>query len=346
MNVKVIPIIGMVILVIGIVTGVMFFGNIKTEGTWTNYTITMVNNKMVNPELSKLIEGNKSNKKLTGLGNSRLQILNSSGDEVVGIDHYGSMSLLGNLTLRNQLELTNDSGDIQFLVNNIGEVGAYGPITSVNGFFTNGYVTADGNITAAYFLGDGSLLTGITGGNSSFNQSLTDNLYAKYNFTTNNFNGTGNFTTTGNITAGWFIGNGSYITGLLFAPNTTAGIQALVNNSINYSYYSGICNYSSFVNDTLYTRYQFTTNNLNGTGNISTTGFFVGDGSYLTGLLYAPNTTAGIQALINNTNLNLTSVTVTNNVTLGNTCTVWKNSTGSTYGSMCGNGTALTIKVS
>ena len=86
--------------------------------------------------------------------------------------------------------------------------------------------------------------------------------------------------------------------------------------------------------------------NISATLNITTSNFFVGNGTYITGLLFAPNTTAGIQALINNTNLNLASLNVTNNVSLGNTCTVWVNATGSTYGSICGNGTSLVLKVS
>jgi len=55
------------------------------------------------------------------------------------------------------------------------------------------------NVTADYYFGDGSQLINIAGGNLSWNQSFADTLYAKYQFTDNNFNGSGNFTTTGNI---------------------------------------------------------------------------------------------------------------------------------------------------
>lgn len=79
-----------------------------------------------------------------------------------------------------------------------------------------GSMNVTGNITANAFIGDGSQLTGITGGNLSFNQSLTDTLYAQYEFGANNFNGTGNFFTTGNI-------SGSYLN-LTGIPIGTEGI--------------------------------------------------------------------------------------------------------------------------
>jgi hypothetical protein len=263
MNLKAITIIGMIILVIGIVTGVMFFGYIKGEGTWTNYTIKIENNKMINPELSKLIEGNVS-KKLSGLGNTRFEIVNSSGTEMAGIDHYGSMKLLGNLSIRNYLEFLNSTNDLQGYIDKNGNLAMGGLISSFAGLYTDngiqakgfiecehnisiagsGYFKGDGslltgipqyqflnnnfngsgNITAGFFIGNGSLLTGITAGNSSFNQSLTDGLYAKYNFTNNNFNGSGNFTTTGNI-----IVNGLRTSGQVWI-NDTLGRAANMGN--------------------------------------------------------------------------------------------------------------------
>jgi len=98
------------------------------------------------------------------------------------------------------------------------------------------------NITANYFFGNGSQLTGIMEGNLSWNESLAHTL---------------------------------------FAPNTTGGIQSLINSTGVYSTYNvtyaGLINNASYLstyNATYNAKadYQFTTNNFNGSGNYVSTG--------------------------------------------------------------------------
>jgi len=125
--------------------------------------------------------------------------------------------------------------------------------------YNNNIITLQ-NITADYFKGDGSLLTGITGGNLSFNQSFTN---------------------------------------ILYAPNTTAGIQYLINNTGVYSTYNST--YLSTYNSTYagydstynasYVPYTGAINNINlGIYNLSTLGYFAGqplDSSIGSGILNA-----------------------------------------------------------
>jgi len=168
---------------------------------------------------------------------------------------------------------------------------------------------------------------------STFNS--TYDAKADYQFTTNNFNGSGWFNTTGNISANYLFGNGSFLTGIastdtqkntsgIYLYNNSATIffnETQLNNTISAE---GIAlGFNSTFNTTYDAKadYQFTDNDFNGSGWFNTTGnisaaFFFGDGSQLQNLpeggnlswnqsladtLYAPNTTAGIQALINDT---------------------------------------------
>lgn len=95
----------------------------------------------------------------------------------------------------------------------------YGNVDAINGNFT-------GNVTANYFVGDGSQLSNITGANvvglanvaytGDYNDlSNIPTPYGDSNVTTllSSF-GSNTIITTGNITAGYFLGNGSQLTGI------------------------------------------------------------------------------------------------------------------------------------
>jgi hypothetical protein len=111
MNVKAKILIG--VLIILVITGLMFFTNIKvkTEGNWSNYSVNFYNNK---PSIIEKYIGGES-KLLTDLANPRLQIRNQAGTEVAGIDHLGSGIFTGNIsatagaTFGNNVNMSNNN---------------------------------------------------------------------------------------------------------------------------------------------------------------------------------------------------------------------------------------------
>jgi hypothetical protein len=103
-----------------------------------------------------------------------------------------------------------------------------------------GNVSATGNIaTTGYFVGDGSQLTGITAeantGNITFSNVTISTRLANANIILKG-NGTGNVniassaSVTGNVTAGYYYGNGAYLTGV-----NTGNANAIVSGNSNVS---------------------------------------------------------------------------------------------------------------
>ncbi|MCK9595817.1 hypothetical protein M0R19_01390 [Candidatus Pacearchaeota archaeon] len=131
---------------------------------------------------------------------------------------------------------------------------------------------------------------------------------------TGKINGSGNINTTGNVTASYFIGDGSLLTGIsgenatwneslarsFFAPNTTAGIQMLINETGIWAVYNST--YESYASNVSRNWTLDTFNNWNSTW----------DNNWLIAMLSANdtsfNTTANIQTLINGTNMNFGNV--------------------------------------
>ena len=74
------------------------------------------------------------------------------------------------------------------------DVNADGGITSLGNITSENVCNATNCYSVADFL--------VNTWNNSFNQSHADNLYAKYNFGSNNFNGSGDLTTVGDVTSG------------------------------------------------------------------------------------------------------------------------------------------------
>jgi hypothetical protein len=167
-------------------------------------------------------------------------------------------------------------------------------------------VSATGNITGNYILGNGSLLTGVAAsyGNanvSAFLPTYTGNIGANTVTATGNINAAaGNVT--GDLTAGFFIGNGSQLTGLYgnanvaaYLPTYTGAITALTGNVTTTANVSGaylLGNISAatggYGNANVQAVLQtytgsLTAASLSTTGNI-TGSYLFGNGSQLTGI--------------------------------------------------------------
>jgi hypothetical protein len=167
-------------------------------------------------------------------------------------------------------------------------------------------VSATGNITGNYILGNGSLLTGVAAsyGNanvSAFLPTYTGNIGANTITATGNINAAaGNIT--GDLKAGFFIGNGSQLTGLYgnanvaaYLPTYTGAITALTGNVTTTANVSGAYLLGNIAAATggygnanvqavlqTYTG-SLTAASLSTTGNI-TGSYLFGNGSQLTGI--------------------------------------------------------------
>ncbi len=155
---------------------------------------------------------------------------------------------------------------------------------SWNQSFANGLYAPNTTAGIQYLINSTGIYS--QGGNASWNQSFANTLYATIG------------TTSGNLS--W---NQSFANGL-YAPNTTAGIQYLINSTGIYSQGGNASWNQSFAN-TLYATIGTTSGNLSW------------NQSFANGL-YAPNTTAGIQFLINGTNVNFLNVNASGETINGN----------------------------
>jgi hypothetical protein len=92
-------------------------------------------------------------------------------------------------------------------------------------------ISVTGNITASYFIGNGSQLTGIDG-NSIIGGYGNANVAAYLPTFTGNLTA-GNISVTGNVTAGYFLGNGSQLTGTYSDSNVVTLLTAFGSNTIS-----------------------------------------------------------------------------------------------------------------
>jgi len=187
------------------------------------------------------------------------------------------------------------------------------PAPSINGFLDASFI---GNVTADYFIGDGSQLTGLPAG---YTDSDVANLLA--NFGSNSISTTGNIdsgniSTTyiygdtteanvfqggsaniaGNIIAGNFVGSGANVDIVAGSYDWTFvndGNLVLPGNTFAVKYANGVAvslggNYSD--SNVVSLLGAFGSNTITTTGNISA-GYFVGNGSLLTGVANSAFTT-------------------------------------------------------
>lgn len=228
------------------------------------------------------------------------------------------------------------------------------------GIDTTGGITTTGNITARYFIGNGSQLTGIvatTGsevvnGNSNILiPAAGSNIFVTVNGTSNvvTFANTGAYvagqvSATGNISGNYILGNGALLTGINigygnsnvadFLPTYTGNLVSLtgpVTTTANVT--GGNLRTAGQISATgnitggnintgrLNAGYITTGTTISAVGNISTSSYFIGDGSLLTGI-NANYGNANVAAFLPTYTGNLVSltgpVTTTANVTGGN----------------------------
>ena len=228
------------------------------------------------------------------------------------------------------------------------------------GIDTTGGITTTGNITANYFIGNGSQLTGIvatTGsevvnGNSNILiPSPGSNIFVTVNGTSNvvTFANTGVYvagtvSATGNISGNYILGNGALLTGINigygnsnvadFLPTYTGNLVSLtgpVTTTANIT--GGNIRTTGQISATgnitggnvntgrLNAGYITTGTTISAVGNISTSSYFIGDGSLLTGI-NANYSNANVAAFLPTYTGNLVSltgpVTTTANITGGN----------------------------
>ena len=228
------------------------------------------------------------------------------------------------------------------------------------GINTIGGITTTGNITAGYFIGNGSQLTGIvatTGsevvnGNSNILiPSSGSNIFVTVNGTSNvvTFANTGMYvagevSATGNISGNYILGNGALLTGINIGYGNSNVAEYLPTYTGNLVSLTGpVTTTANVTGGNLRTTGQITaTGNITGgnintgrlnagyitsgttisaVGNISTSSYFIGDGSLLTGI-NANYSNANVAAFLPTYTGNLVSltgpVTTTSNITGGN----------------------------
>ena len=162
---------------------------------------------------------------------------------------------------------------------------------------TTGNISSAGNVTAAYLIGNGSQLTGLPA-------SYTNTNVSSYLGTFTGLVAAGNVTATGNVTAQYLIGNGSQLTGLPATYTNTNASSYLATFTGNIA-----------------------ANNITASGNV-TAAYLIGNGSQLTGTIPTANYAAYAGNVINATQSNITSIgtltslAVTNDVTIGGNLTV------------------------
>ena len=167
-------------------------------------------------------------------------------------------------------------------------------------------VSATGNITGSYVLGNGSLLSGITANYSNANvanylPTFSGNIGANTVTATGNVNAAA-ASVTGDVTAGFFIGNGSQITGLYgnsnvaaYLPTYTGNMIAMTGNVTTTANVSGaflLGNIAAATGGYGNSNVQAVLQTYTGTltaGSLSTTGnitgsYLFGNGSQLTGI--------------------------------------------------------------
>ena len=149
---------------------------------------------------------------------------------ITSVGNLTSLTVTGNVTapyfvgnvvgnISGNITVPGNTGEV--IVNSSGSAGA-----SSNLIFNGTLLSVVGNVTASYYNGNGSLLSSLTGANVSgtvanatyATSAGTVTTAAQPNITSvgtlTSLTSTGNISTTGNITAGYFIGDGSLLTGL------------------------------------------------------------------------------------------------------------------------------------
>ena len=172
------------------------------------------------------------------IAHNSINTLNTNGNLILDPNGTGAVLSSGHV-LPDQTRIRN-LGSPSLLWNNVYTQYLTIPGAISANTMSAGNIISTGNITAGqYFIGDGSQLTGITAeantGNITFSNVTISTRLANSNIILQ-ANGTGNVNiassanVTGNITAGYYYGNGAFLTGInLGLPNTIVNGNSNVN---------------------------------------------------------------------------------------------------------------------
>lgn len=299
--------------------------------------------------------GNISVEQITN-GTSNVAIMDEDGPITVGVAGVGNIGIFSSTGL-----------DVA------GQINSTGPMSAL-AYSTTGYLQATGNVTGGNLRTAGSITAtgGITGGNLR---------------TTGTISAVGGITSAGTITASYFVGDGSGLTNLPGGGGGGGSGTSIANgfSSVTIPVTSGNIHVDvGLVSDLAIFSQQgitvlgtvsatglqgpLTTNSqpnitsvgtltgLTATGNISTLGYFIGDGSLLTNVggggnygnadvaaylvSYTGNIAAGNLTVTNNANANIFYGNAAS-ITYINTTTVNGNLNGNVTGDLVGNTTGI-----
>ena len=218
-------------------------------------------------------------------------------------------------------------------------------VTTLLAAFGSNTISTTGNITGGFILGNGSQLSGLP---ATYSNANVTSLLANF--------GSNSISTTGNVTAGYVVGNGSLLTSITGANVTGSVAQANQANTANAVAGANVSGQvaNALVAGTVYTNAQpnitslgtltsvvasgnitggnlFTAGVVSATGNITTSGFFIGNfQGNITGNLTVPG--ANTEVIYNNSgnagassgftfNQSSNVVTVAGNIVGGNIST-------------------------
>jgi hypothetical protein len=197
----------------------------------------------------------------------------------------------GNLVLS-----TFENNDIIFSTGGADTGDEQGRFQYGNGFKVTGNIYSTGNVRALNFIGNlignvtGNL--NVTGPNTGvvFNDGGAGNSTAGFTFdkTSNLVTSSGNITAIGNVSGNFILGNGYYLTGIITSVaninNGNSNVSIPVTNGNVTIGVSGVANVV-----------VISSNTLTVTGNIeSNSGYFLGNGVYLTGVVAASSNSTGV----------------------------------------------------
>nr|AAA86307.1 glycoprotein Vp260 [Chlorella virus] len=204
--------------------------------------------------------------------------------------------------------------------NLIGNYANVNNIIASSGNISNVRFVSGGNVTASYYFGDGSQLTGITAtanipsivaadirGNIIGNYANVSNVSATFGFIANVLFNNGNVTAAGGN--GFFIGNGSLLTGITATANIPSIVTADIRGNIigNYANVSNVSATFGNIANVL-----FNNGNVTAAGG---NGYFFGNGALLTGITATANipsiVTADIRGNIIGNYANVSNVSAT-----------------------------------
>jgi hypothetical protein len=199
--------------------------------------------------------------------------------------------------MANTIPANNNTGLYNTVTGNATPINANVYATNV---FASGFVSAAGNIyTSGFYFGDGSQLTNLPPSPSTYGNSNVTTLLAGF--------GSNTVSTTGNVSAGYFVGNGSLLTGVVTSSYGNANVAAFLptytgalagaNISVTGNITGGNLNISGNITDSVGVLQLNSVGNINlaptstvtvagavsATGNI-TGNYILGNGSQLTGL--------------------------------------------------------------